>query len=73
MMASSGILLAGAKAGLYSANPFFGLKLGLLVLVGVHALVFRRRLDRSPRLAAYLSLALWLAIVSAGRLIAYWQ
>jgi hypothetical protein len=85
MMASSGILLAGAKAATYRGNPYFQLKLGLLALVGVHALVFRRRvygnaakldaataMPRPAKLAACLSLALWVGIVSAGRLIAYY-
>jgi len=80
VMAASGILLAGAKAAAYVGNPYFQVKLILLALVGVHALVFRRRVygeagtstPRAAKLAAYLSLALWLAIVSAGRLIAYY-
>ncbi len=80
VMAATGILLAGAKAGMYYPNPYFQLKLGLLALVGVHALVFRRSVYRNispkPRiakLAACLSLALWVGIVSAGRLIAYFE
>ncbi len=85
-MAATGILLGGAKAAMYGGNPYFQLKLGLLALVGVHALVFRRRVyrstakaDETPRtpgiakLAACLSLALWIGILSAGRLIAYYE
>lgn len=86
MMVATGSLLAGAKAETYYGNPFFQLKLGLIALVGVHAMFFRRRvygktakLDEAPsmpgaaKLAAALSLALWLGIVSAGRLIAYYE
>jgi hypothetical protein len=86
MMVSTGILLAGAKAASYYANPYFQLKLSLLCLVGMHALVFRRRvyggtaqldaaapMPRIAKLAACLSLALWLGILSAGRLIAYYE
>jgi hypothetical protein len=86
IMAASGILLAGAKAETYYANPYFHLKLATLGLVGVHALVFRRRVYRNAakldaaasmpgiaKLAACLSLALWMGVVSAGRLIAYYE
>jgi hypothetical protein len=86
MMAASGVLLAGAKAETYYGNPYFQLKLGLLALVGAHALVFRRTVYRftakpgqalpkpaTARLAACFSLALWMGIVSAGRLIAYYE
>jgi uncharacterized protein DUF6644 len=76
VMAVSGVLLAGAKAVMCGGNPYFQLKIGLLALVGLHALVFRRRALSMPRIAkvsAALSLALWLAILSAGRLIAYYE
>jgi hypothetical protein len=79
-MASSGILLGGAKAEMYFGNPYFHLKLTLLALVAAHALAFRRSVYRNPlpmsgmaKLAACLSLALWLGIISAGRLIAYYE
>lgn len=86
IMVTLGVLLAGAKLDTYYDNPYFQLKLTLLVLVGVHAWVFHRRvygnaveLDRAPvmpaaaKTAAYLSLALWLGIMSAGRMIAYYE
>jgi uncharacterized membrane protein len=86
MVAGCGILLAWAKAEEYYANPFFWTKLTLLLLVGVHALVFRKsvynntaELDRAPvmpvqaKVAACLSLALWIGLVSAGRLIGYYK
>lgn len=73
-MATTGILLAGAKAGMYYANPYFQTKIGLLVLVGLHAWIFRGRVDgRVARGAACLSLGLWLGIVTCGRMIAYWE
>jgi len=86
IMISCGIMLGGAKFGQYYDNPYFQLKMTLLALVGVHALVFRRSvygntqaIDRAPaipgvaKLAACLSLALWLGIMSCGRWIAYYE
>jgi hypothetical protein len=86
IMISCGIMLGGAKFGTYYDNPYFQLKMTLLALVGVHALVFRksvygntRNIDRAPtmppvaKLAACLSLALWLGIMSCGRWIAYFE
>jgi hypothetical protein len=86
VMVTCGVLLAGAKLDTYYDNPYFQLKLSLLILVGVHALVFHRRvygntaeLDRAPaipgiaKIAAYLSLVLWIGILSAGRWIAYYE
>ena len=53
----------------------------LLALVGVHAVVFRRSVYRAAsnvapgnaKLAACLSLVLWLGILSMGRWIAYYE
>lgn len=86
IMVTCGILLAGAKLDTYYDNPYFQLKLTLLALVGVHAWVFHRsvygnaaELDTAPvmpavaKTAAYLSLVLWLGIMSAGRMIAYYE
>jgi uncharacterized membrane protein len=86
MVAGCGILLASAKAEQYYHNPYFWTKMTLLTLVGVHALVFRRsvynnteELDRATvipthaKWAAGLSLFLWIGLVSAGRLIAYYE
>jgi hypothetical protein len=86
VMVTCGILLAAAKAETYYNNPYFQLKMTLLALVGVHALIFRRSvylntesIDRSkavPRVAkvaACLSLVLWVGILSAGRWIAYYE
>jgi len=76
-----GILMASAKADSYYPNTYFRIKLLLLFLTGVHALAFRRSvyqtrsaiLPRGARLAACLSLALWLGVLSMGRWIAYYE
>jgi hypothetical protein len=86
IMVTCGILLAGAKFESYYDNPYFELKLALLLLVGVHAWVFHRsvygnapELDRAPAIpgiaktAACISLVLWIGILSAGRWIAYYE
>jgi len=86
IMIGCGIMLGGAKFGNYYDNPYFQLKMTLLALVGVHALVFHKsvyantqNIDRAPaipgvaKLAACLSLALWLGIMSCGRWIAYFE
>ncbi|HLG94773.1 MAG TPA: DUF6644 family protein [Bryobacteraceae bacterium] len=86
IMISMGILLAGAKLDKYYDNPYFITKLSLLLLVGVHALIFRPRvykkteeLDSAPTIpgvakaAAWLSIVLWVGILSMGRWIAYYE
>jgi hypothetical protein len=84
VVATCGILLASSKAEEYYYNTFFRIKLTLLVLVAVHALVFRssvynnaraldqaRRMPGKAKLAAALSLLLWISIACAGRGIGY--
>jgi len=84
LTATCGVLLFGMKAEEYYYNVFFRVKILLFALVAIHALAFRRsvygedagldRLTRPPRrarLAAALSLLLWLCIVCAGRGIGY--
>jgi hypothetical protein len=86
LMITCGILLAGSKLDTYYANPYFLTKLSLLVLVGIHGLIFRRsvylnpmELDREPKLplraklAGGISLILWLGVVTCGRWIAYYD
>ncbi|HME07819.1 MAG TPA: DUF6644 family protein [Bryobacteraceae bacterium] len=86
VMVSCGILLGGAKIVDYYDNPYFLIKMTLLLLVAVHAWVFHRDvygntqvIDRAPAIpakakaAAYLSLFLWLGIMSMGRWIAYYE
>jgi hypothetical protein len=86
VMIGTGLLLATSEAEKYSPNPFFWTKMTILGLIGVHALIFRpivynqtEELDRSPivpgkaNAAAIISLVLWTAMFTMGRLIAYWD
>ena len=86
LVVTCGLLLGSSKAATYWPNPFFKLKLLLLVLVAVHALVFRgsvyKNLDEFDRTgvipgnakaAAVISLLLWVSLVAAGRWIGYWE
>jgi hypothetical protein len=79
MVVGCGAMLLGSKAELYYYNPFYWTKMALLFLVGVHALAFRS-VYRNPaafpgkaKLAACLSLLIWVGLVTAGRSIAYWD
>jgi len=85
LVVGCGALLLGSKAELYYYNPFYWAKMSLLLLVGIHALAFRSvygnpaALDRAPevpskaKIAACLSLLIWISLVTAGRSIAYWD
>ena len=86
LVVGCGLALLCAKAEQYYHNPFYWTKMILLLLVGVHAMVFRRdvynnaaALDKAPaipskaKLAAGLSLFLWIGILSMGRAIGYWD
>ena len=86
IMVTLGALLGSSEAVKYAPNPFFWTKMVLLALVGVHALAFRpsvynnaEEIDRAAQLPARarwaggLSLALWIGILSMGRLIAYYE
>jgi uncharacterized membrane protein len=86
VMIATGLLLATSEAEKYAPNPFFWTKMVILGLIGVHSLIFRpivynrtEELDRSPtiptkvKVAAILSLVLWTAMFTMGRLIAYWE
>lgn len=86
IMVTAGLLLATSEMDKYYANPYFLTKICLLILVGVHALVFHssvygntEALDRAPQMpqvaktAAILSLVLWIGIASCGRWIAYYE
>ena len=73
--ASGGLLFISAATEL-AANPAFRLKLVLILMAGVNALVFHardslRRQDRWARWQAGASLLIWLAVIAAGRMIAY--
>lgn len=82
VMASCGALLAASKAEEYLTNPYFLVKMTLLLAVGLHGLYFRRTIYRrgatplSPstaRAAGVLSLILWIGLISMGRWIAYYD
>ena len=80
LVLTCGALLASSKAEEYYYNIFFWTKMTLLVLIAVHGLVFRRSvysniaaLDKAPvipgvaKLAATLSLLLWMGVAISGR------
>ncbi|MGQ0456301.1 MAG: DUF6644 family protein [Hyphomicrobium sp.] len=81
--AASGGLLFISDAAAFAINPAFRIKLTLIALAGLNALAFQARLfprlpddDRgdphiSAKVSAAASIALWLAIITAGRLMAY--
>ncbi len=81
--AGCGFFLFAAKAEEYYYNPFFRTKMLLFALVAIHALVFHGSVyadsaipkatvvPRCAKLAAWLSLGLWLGILCAGRAIGY--
>jgi hypothetical protein len=80
LLASGAILIIGEPARALT-NPFFQLKMFLLVCVIILTLLFQRMLNRDPqywdgraalaRTLAIVSLVLWCGIVFAGRWIAY--
>jgi len=82
VLVPSGIALLSADARALVANPALQVKLVLIAVAVANALVFRvlrahrvaeggEAPSRGLRLQAALSIALWLAIPAAGRLIAY--
>lgn len=86
IMLTCGILLATSEMDKYYANPYFQIKICVILLAGIHYLVFRRSvyantvaLDNSPtmpgiaKLAAWSSLVIWIGILSLGRWIAYYE
>jgi hypothetical protein len=84
LMVACGLLLFGSKAEEYYYNAFFRTKMDLLFLVFVHASIFRRsvylrvaefdatgEVPGYAKLAAMLSLILWLGLLICGRGIGY--
>jgi hypothetical protein len=84
LVATCGILMFGSKAEEYYYNSFFRAKMIILATIFLHALVFRgnvyrqaakfdeaRRIPGRAKLAATLSLVLWLGMIIAGRGIGY--
>jgi hypothetical protein len=76
LCAMTGLLMFASRAGDLIANRAFVTKLVLLMLAGTNAGVLHTRgqlddTNRITQLQAALSLLIWLAIVTAGRWIAY--
>ena len=84
IMLISGATVFTAFATAAYGNPFFRIKLLLLLLAGVNALVFHRFAAASPerpddvaapptaaRLAGFLSLAIWAGVIVMGRMMSY--
>ncbi len=86
IMVCTGLLLATSEATKYAPNPYFWAKMTILALIFIHGFVFRssiynnaEELDKSPvipakvKVAAILSIVLWTAMFTMGRMIAYWE
>ena len=84
LIVPSGLAMFVAHAGDFIASPVFVLKICLILAAGVNAAVFHAGafrgaadwdVNRAPpaaaRVAAALSLALWIAVIACGRLLAY--
>jgi hypothetical protein len=82
MLASGGLLFTSEAVKMYH-SPVFRIKMVLLALAGINALIFHSTVYRDgarwnpgvaparARLAGLLSLIFWIAIIAAGRAIAY--
>jgi hypothetical protein len=83
MFISGGLLFSSEAVKMYH-SPAFRIKVVLLALAGLNALIFHRTIFRDvanwdpgaiaparARLAGLLSLVFWIAIIAAGRAIAY--
>jgi len=86
IMLTAGFLLGASEGDKYYPNPFFWIKITLLLLLLGHSLAFggsvyrnTEEMDRTgvipgkAKLAATLSLVLWLSVLVFGRLIGYWE
>ena len=84
LIVPSGVAMFSAHATEFAENPAFRVKLVLLVSAGINAFVFHRGVFRSvaawdqharipgaAKASAALSLAIWLGVITCGRLIAY--
>jgi len=84
LVAPSGVAMFSAHATEWIANPAFWVKLSLIAMAGLNAGVFHRWTFRSvatwdrhapapvaARASAIASLALWVGVVTCGRLLAY--
>lgn len=73
---AAGLLMFVSAAAEIAANPAFRVKLVLILIAAVNAWLFHardslRRGDGVARLQAGISIALWFAVIAAGRMIAY--
>jgi hypothetical protein len=87
VMFSMGFTLFGSKAAEYYGNPYFWVKMTCLILVLIHAIIFRPLVYNHPedldasapaiparaKAAGALSLILWTAVLCNGRLIGYYE
>lgn len=88
IMVTAGLLLGTSEAEKYAGNPYFWIKMAILACILVHALVFRssvydqavaKEFDRPggipqrAKVAAVLSIILWMGMVTAGRWIGYYE
>lgn len=76
LIVPSGLLLFSTNATTLGYDPVFWLKMLLLLLAGGNALLFHRLLAHRPhgrgaKMAAVLSLLLWIGVIACGRLLAY--
>jgi hypothetical protein len=83
LAATTGVLMFTAHAAEFVEQPVFLLKMSLILTAGINAALLRtgalrdagRGSDTNPplrvRSAAALSIALWLAVIACGRLLAY--
>lgn len=78
----SGLAMFVAHASEFIGNPVFALKMGLILVAGVNAAAFHMGgsvdgwdsdapTPMRAKLAGALSLALWIAVIACGRLLAY--
>jgi hypothetical protein len=83
MFVSGSFLLAGFATAAYG-NLYFRIKAAALVLAGINALIYHRmterriaswdtapRPPRAARMAGLISLAVWVVVVLAGRMMSY--
>lgn len=84
--AITGFLFVTSAPDQYLYNPAFQVKLGLMVVAGLNVLFFYRfvfgrvkespgeaEAPRSAKVAAAISLACWVGVITCGRLITYYR
>lgn len=73
LLTSSGILLFMSDATRFYRNPAFIVKVVLLMLIALNAWIFRSAAykDAGARIAAIVSLLLWICVIAASRIIGF--